>query len=160
MVHVLHWHWRTVTDPCHRPQGNIINLHLEHLAGSLFLLQISKLIWFVLLVVGSSMTFYALYNVSSDYLAFEISTKVTLETVSSQEFPAVTVCNHNRLRKNMTVFDVVFSKFQLFRVHCKNLLKQLYKCEADPMCNCTKTSNPACHTTPTHRWGIIYLNGS
>ena len=62
-----------------------------------FLLQVSRLIWFILLVVGSSMTFYALFNVTYDYLDFEVSTKVTLETMSSQDFPAVTVCNHNRL---------------------------------------------------------------
>ena len=42
------------------------------------------------------MTFYALYNVTFEYLAFDISTTVTQETVSSQEFPAVTICNHNR----------------------------------------------------------------
>ena len=54
------------------------------------------------------MTFYTLYNVSSDYLAYEISTKVMLETVSSQEFPAVTVCNHNRLTININVFESAF----------------------------------------------------
>ena len=60
------------------------------------LLQISKLIWFILLIVGSSLTFLSLYNVVSDYLAYGISTTVKIETVSSQEFPAVTICNHNR----------------------------------------------------------------
>ena len=75
--------------------------------------QISKLLWAILLVVGSSLTFYSMYNVICDYLAFDISTRVTHETVSSLEFPAVTVCNHNRYVVSL-LSDVLGPEIKLY----------------------------------------------
>ncbi|CAL4242849.1 unnamed protein product, partial [Meganyctiphanes norvegica] len=57
----------------------------------------AKLIWLSLFIGGISITAYDVTNVFLDYFSYPYSTQVTMTYKSSVEFPAVTVCNQNRV---------------------------------------------------------------
>jgi len=71
--------------------------------------QVSRCFWIVLFVFGLSFTSYGVYTAVSDY--FQYNTVTTgVSTVGQQVFPAVTVCNANR-------------------IHCANMLGLVEKCQ-------------------------------
>ena len=76
--------------------------------------SISKGFWFILAIIGWSLTAYSTYSTIKSFLEYETMTKTTFQTGSSLKtklkFPSVTVCNSNR-------------------VHCGHLYDLIYQCE-------------------------------
>lgn len=73
-------------------------------------LKVSKIIWLVLFLVASILTFLNIERVISEYLARKVNTITNLKSGQSLGFPAVTICNENP-------------------VHCGHLLKRIKECE-------------------------------
>ncbi|TRY69119.1 hypothetical protein TCAL_04115, partial [Tigriopus californicus] len=57
--------------------------------------NISKAIWLVLFIGGTSATLTQLYSIMTTYFEYNVVTSVTNTEVQSLNFPAVTICNQN-----------------------------------------------------------------
>ena len=75
---------------------------------------VSKGFWFILALIGWTLTCYTTYSTILSFLTYEKFTKTTFETgavfQNNVTFPSVTICNSNR-------------------VHCGHLYDLIYRCE-------------------------------
>ena len=60
-----------------------------------------RIIWTLFLLVGVGYFSYQSSVLLNRYFSFPVTTKTTLEFEKEPEFPAVTICNFNMLRKSM-----------------------------------------------------------
>lgn len=60
-----------------------------------------RIIWTLFLLVGVGYFSYQSSVLLEKYLSFPVTTKTTLELEDEPEFPAVTICNFNMLRKSV-----------------------------------------------------------
>ena len=58
---------------------------------------IKKFYWFILFCVGCYITVNSLVSTVLDYRAFDVTTSNDLEYKTSVPFPAISICNLNRL---------------------------------------------------------------
>ena len=83
-------------------------------------MSFSKVIWCVLLLAGAVLTIVSTYHVFQEFMSFNVVTKVIINSVPELPFPAVTICNQNR-------------------IHCGNLKIAIQNCQGDSECkNSTK----------------------
>lgn len=98
---------------------------------------IRSLIWLSLFTVGLYYTLMGIISVINDYHNYPVVTKTQLQQEKLVNFPAISICNHNRSAKYWlrSIFDshhvqetlgILFSRKPPFRVHCTNLLTQYY----------------------------------
>ena len=71
--------------------------------------KISRTVWGLLGTAGSIVTIVAMYQAITSYLAYGTVTSVGMVSQSDVDFPAVTICNQNR-------------------IHCKHLHKLIIDC--------------------------------
>ena len=101
-------------DPLSKRIGNVLNefggkTSIAGLANAYASESTSKKIyWGFLFLVGLVITFVALAQTVFDYLEFEVSTTIDLRSDSTVPFPAVSICNQNK-------------------VHCLNLFTEYTK---------------------------------
>ncbi|KAG7176906.1 Endo-1-4-beta-xylanase B-like 1, partial [Homarus americanus] len=76
--------WRNTSIPAISNAG-----HSNH--------RVQRFLWLLLFCVGISLTIKDVIGVFTDYANHPYTTQVNLLHKSSVEFPAVTICNHNRL---------------------------------------------------------------
>ena len=101
-------------DPLSKRLGNVLNefggkTSIAGLANAYQSESTSKIIyWGFLFLVGLVITFVALGQTALDYLEYEVSTSIDLRSDSTVPFPAVSVCNQNK-------------------VHCLNLFEEYAK---------------------------------
>ena len=101
-------------DPLSKRMGNVLNefggkTSIAGLVNAYQSESTSKIIyWGFLFLVGLVITFVALGQTALDYLEYEVSTSIDLRSDSTVPFPAVSVCNQNK-------------------VHCLNLFEEYAK---------------------------------
>ena len=71
--------------------------------------KVSKASWFLFANLGIGLTCYLVNNCFQSYLAYETETTIDITSPLQVEFPAVTICNQNR-------------------VHCGNLYNLILQC--------------------------------
>nr|XP_006824359.1 PREDICTED: degenerin del-1-like [Saccoglossus kowalevskii] len=59
-----------------------------------------RILWSVTLTIAAFLFVVQVFSSVSSYLAYEIDVKIGKQTASTQQFPAVTVCNINKLRRS------------------------------------------------------------
>jgi hypothetical protein len=78
--------------------------------------QISRSFWIIIFVIGCILTFISIQSTVSSYLEFDVNVGVKLEQSNGLSFPAVTICNANK-------------------VHCGNLHKLILECKVCTILN-------------------------
>ena len=73
-------------------ETNIAGLNNAAKAAS----KLRFLYWITIFTFFSFLTVYSLVSVISDYFQYPIVTGINLSHESQVDFPAVTICNHNR----------------------------------------------------------------
>ncbi|XP_059096686.1 acid-sensing ion channel 4-A-like [Tigriopus californicus] len=68
---------------------------LTHFRGNNICL--SKAIWFILFIAGICATIWQIYSVLINYFEYNVITSVTNDEAQTMNFPAVTICNANRV---------------------------------------------------------------
>ena len=84
-------------------------------------LKVSKLFWLVLFLIGFVLTIVNFIKVIQSILAFGVTISITMEEKIVMPFPAITLCNQNK-------------------VHCGNLHNYIESCE-----NCQHRMEALCH---------------
>ena len=71
-----------------------------------------RIIW-ILIYIGLIVVFSVyLHGITNKYLSYPTTTEMTIETVSSLEFPAVTICNENPIPKSKITRFRKYADFQ------------------------------------------------
>ena len=78
--------------------------------------HLSRVIWLLLFVLCGAMTTYGVYAAIEDFQSWPSVTSIILQHNDKVEFPAVTICNLNR-------------------VHCSHLYNMILQCEEDVSSN-------------------------
>ena len=65
--------------------------------------KVRSIIWSAFLLMGTAYFVHQSYLLLDRYYSYPITTKVTLEYEEEPEFPAVTICNFNVLRKSYII---------------------------------------------------------
>ena len=71
----------------------------------------AKLFWLSLFLAGLAMTIWNITQIFQQYYLYDVITKTKLETVSTLEFPAITICNDNK-------------------IHCGHLKNRILECQS------------------------------
>jgi hypothetical protein len=66
--------------------------NIHHASG-----RLAACIWTLLFIVGLACTVRDVYTTSTEYLAYPVTTSMTMDQVAALPFPSVTVCNLNRI---------------------------------------------------------------
>ena len=65
--------------------------------AQLSFLVLSRIFWSLLFVIGTVLTIYNVVTLVEDFLAFGVETNIELVQAKELDFPAVTICNANRI---------------------------------------------------------------
>ena len=79
--------------------------------------KLSKASWFVFAILGFGLTCYLVTNCVEGYYAYLTETTIEISSPLEVEFPAITICNENR-------------------VHCGNLYNLIVNCTKVAISNC------------------------
>ena len=58
---------------------------------------VSRVFWLILFLAGAGLTTYSTYNTIMNFFKYNTLTSVTMENHPLLQFPAVTICNSNRI---------------------------------------------------------------
>ncbi|KAL9964417.1 hypothetical protein ACROYT_G028058 [Oculina patagonica] len=86
---------------------------------------VRRILWALFLVSSMAWFSYQSSKLLRKYFSYPVTTKVTLEYESTPDFPAVTICNFNKLKRSVVMakgFDELMSQVDklLFRLEAEN----------------------------------------
>ena len=112
--------WETCINWCH--STSIAGLAKAVQSKSHF----KKAYWACLFCIGAFATLYNLFVTLNEYFAYDVSTSTDLDFQRSVAFPAVSICNLNRL----VLYDFTIFQYYIIyytRVHCIHLMEEQHK---------------------------------
>ena len=89
-----------------RMVGELFWINCKLLCDGFSISAIRRSIWVIVCLVVTGSLFYNIICVIQYYFSYEVTATISVDSYRSLEFPAVTICNQNSLRKTQASHPV------------------------------------------------------